>query len=92
MCTCMCVCTYVYVYVYVHACVCTRITCKLLRLSLVQDSTDEELSGPVKLVVNESLARLLNGKSSLDEFNRDYLTRHKDSLVHLITGQVVLPK
>ena len=72
----MCVC--------VCACVCHY------RLSLVQDATDEQLTGPVKLVVDESLPKLLNGKSSLDEFNRDYLTRHKDSIVHLITGQDVL--
>ena len=58
--------------------------------NIVQDATDEQLSGPVKLVVDESLPKLLGGQSSLDNFNRDYLTRHKDSISHLLTGQHIV--
>lgn len=62
-----------------------------IEITLVQDATDEQLTGPVKLVVNESLPKLLGSKPSLDEFNRDYLTRHHDSILHLLTGQYVSP-
>jgi len=55
---------------------------------LVQSTTDAELSGPVKQVIDEALPILLGGKASVDEFNRDYLSRHRDSVPHLVTGKV----
>ena len=64
---------------------------KIIEITLVQDATDEQLTGPVKLVVNESVPKLLGGKASLDEFNRDYLTRHHNSICHLLTGQYLSP-
>jgi len=55
---------------------------------LVQSATDAELSGPVKQVIDEALPTLLGGKPSVDEFNRDYLLRHRDSVPHLVTGKI----
>jgi len=72
-------------------CLCNSLFCvkyKIFQIhNTVQDATDEQLCGPVKLVVDESLPKLLGSQSSLDNFNRDYLTRHKDSINHLLTGQ-----
>ncbi|XP_065883749.1 N-alpha-acetyltransferase 15, NatA auxiliary subunit-like [Dysidea avara] len=56
----------------------------------VQSATDAELSGPVKQVIDEALPTLLGGKSSVEEFNKDYLLRHQDSVPHLVTGATVL--